>query len=88
VAKQTNRSVAQIALNWVATQPGVASTIIGATKLQQLESNLNAISFDIPADLRKKLDEASPLEPAHPYMFFDQVLQARINGGVKVRKAS
>ena len=87
VARQTNRSVAEIALNWVATQPGVASTIIGATKLQQLESNLSAISFDIPADLRKKLDEASQLEPAHPYMFFDQVLQARINGGVKVRKA-
>jgi len=88
VAKQTNRSVNEIALNWVATQPGVASTIIGATKLEQLESNLNAISFDIPADLRKKLDEASQLEPAHPYMFFDQVLQARIHGGVKVRKAS
>lgn len=88
VATQTNRSVAEIALNWVATQPGVASTIIGATKLQQLDSNLNAISLDIPANLRKKLDQASQLEPAHPYVFFDQVLQARVHGGVKVRKAS
>lgn len=88
VAKKVSRPVAELALNWVATQPGVASTIIGATKLQQLESNLNAITFDIPADLRMKLDNASRLEPAHPYMFFEQVLQARINGGVSVRKAS
>ena len=56
--------------------------------MQQLDSNLNAISVDIPANLRKKLDQASQLEPAYPYVFFDQVLQARIHGGVKVRKAS
>ena len=34
VAKQLGRSAAQVALNWVATQPGVTSTIIGATKTQ------------------------------------------------------
>ena len=57
-------------LNWVATQPGVTSTILGATKLAQLEDNLRAIEFTIPAELRKRLDEASALEPVHPYMFF------------------
>ena len=88
VANKLRRPVAEVALNWVASQPGVASAIIGATKLQQLESNLHAITFDIPADLRQKLDAASQLERAHPYMFFEQVLQARIHGGVKVRKAS
>ena len=86
VAKQMGRSAAQVALNWVATQPGVTSTIIGATKIKQLEDNLTSLSFAIPAELRKKLDEASALEPAHPYMFFDGVLQDRIRGGVKVRQ--
>src|SRR5437868_9191109 len=35
VARKTNHSPAQIALNWVATQPGVSSTIVGASKLSQ-----------------------------------------------------
>jgi aryl-alcohol dehydrogenase-like predicted oxidoreductase len=48
VAKQLNRSVAEVALNWVSTQPAVTSTIIGATKLPQLESNLAAIEFEQP----------------------------------------
>jgi aryl-alcohol dehydrogenase-like predicted oxidoreductase len=85
VARQLKRSPSQIALNWVATQPGVTSTIIGATKLAQLEDNLAALSFAIPSDLRTKLNEVSRLEPAHPYMFFEGVLQERIHGGVKVR---
>ncbi len=88
VAKQLNRSVAQVALNWVATQPGITSTILGATKLKQLEDNLGAIGFEIPAELRQQLDEASRLEPAHPYVFFDEVLQDRVRGGVKVARWS
>ena len=86
IASQRGVSVSQVALNWVATQPGVTSTIIGATKLAQLEDNLAALSFEIPDDLRTKLDEASALDPAHPYMFFSGVLQERIRGGVTVRK--
>ncbi len=86
VAKQLGRSSAEVALNWVATQPGVTSTIIGATKLKQLEDNLAALSFAIPQELRQKLDEASALDPAHPYMFFGEVLQERVRGGVKVTR--
>jgi aryl-alcohol dehydrogenase-like predicted oxidoreductase len=88
VATKLGRSAAEVALNWVATQPGVSSTIIGVTTLRQLENNLTSITFEIPEDLRKKLDEVSQLEPAHPYMFFGEVLQSRIRGGVKIRKWS
>jgi len=86
VAKATGRPAAQVALNWVVTQPGVTSTIIGATKLSQLEDNLAALSFAIPAKLRDELDAVSELEPAHPYMFFSGILQERIHGGVTVRR--
>ncbi len=86
VAKQLGRSPAEVALNWVASQPGVTSTIIGATRLKQLESNLASLSFEIPAELRNKLDGASAIESVHPYMFFDEVLQDRVRGGVKVSK--
>ena len=81
VARQVQKSPAQVALNWVATQPGITSTIIGATKLAQLEDNLGAIEFEIPAELRKRLDDASVIDPGHPYTFFGPKLQARIAGG-------
>ncbi len=52
VARELGRSPAQVALNWVAQRPGVISTIIGATKIEQLEDNLHALDFDIPPPLR------------------------------------
>jgi len=88
VAKELGRPASEVALNWVTTQRGVTSTIIGATKLKQLQSNLNSLRFEIPAGLRKKLDDVSGLESIHPYMFFDDVLQDRVRGGVNVRKWS
>jgi aryl-alcohol dehydrogenase-like predicted oxidoreductase len=84
VAKQFNKPPAQVALNWVATQPGVTSTIVGATKVAQLDDNLASIDFAIPTDLRKQLDEASSLEPAQPYIFFGAEMQSRIAGGVPI----
>jgi aryl-alcohol dehydrogenase-like predicted oxidoreductase len=88
IATQLKRTPAEVALNWVATQPGVTSTIIGATKLKQLESNLASITFHIPEELRSKLDELSRIESVHPYMFFEETLQDRVRGGVKVTKGN
>lgn len=84
VAKQLRRSLAQVALNWVATQPGVTSTIIGASKLTQLEDNLSAVDFSIPAELRGRLDAVSAPPSIHPYVFFEPFIQGMIHGGVKV----
>src|SRR5262249_52121992 len=78
VAQQMNRSAAQIALNWVATQPGVTSTILGASKLKQLEDNLGSIEFSIPAELRVRLDQASAPASFHPYVFFEPFIQEMI----------
>ena len=86
VSKQLSRPPAEVALNWVATQPGVTSTILGMTKVAQLDSNLASLDFTIPADLRARLDQASELDPsAHPYVFFGPKLQARIRGDLSIR---
>lgn len=85
VSKQLGKPPAQVALNWAASQPGITSTILGATSVPQLESNLASIDFVIPAELRKRLDEVSALEPAHPYIFFSELIQPRIQGGVTVK---
>jgi len=85
-AKELGRPAAEVALNWVATQRGVSSTIIGATKMSQLESNLRALDFTIPADIRARLDEVSKLDRAHPYLIFDTPpFPDMINGNVKIR---
>jgi aryl-alcohol dehydrogenase-like predicted oxidoreductase len=86
VAKQINKPPAQVALNWVITQPGVTSTIIGATKLAQLNDNLQAADITIPAELRKRLDEVSAPEAIQPYTFFGQDIQPMITGGTSIRK--
>jgi aryl-alcohol dehydrogenase-like predicted oxidoreductase len=84
VSRELGRKPAQVALNWVATQPGITSTILGATKMEQLEDNLAAIEFVIPLELRRRLDEASALEVFHPYVFFQGPVQAMVHGGVTV----
>jgi aryl-alcohol dehydrogenase-like predicted oxidoreductase len=80
VSKQMGRPAAQVALNWVATQPGITSTILGASKLSQLEDNLRSIEFSIPAEFRQKLDQASAPESMHPYVFFEPFIQGMIHG--------
>jgi hypothetical protein len=77
---------AQVALNWVVTQPGVTSTILGATKVSQLDDNFGAIEFTIPADLRKRLNESGAPELIHPYLFFGPAIQPMITGGVEVER--
>lgn len=81
VAKQIDRPHSQVALNWAATQPGITSTIIGASKLSQLEDNLRYGEFEIPVELRKHLDEVSAIELSNPYGFFTPPFQGWISGG-------
>lgn len=83
-AKELGRSMAQVALNWTATQPGIGSVILGATKLAQLEDNLAALDFEIPAELRGALDQASAHPPPFPYKMFGDAYQRMLHGGAAV----
>ena len=84
IANQLSKPPSQVALNWVATQPGVASTIIGATKTTQLDDNLRSIQFEIPIDFRRRLDDTSALAPAYPYKIFTPKMQGMISGGTNL----
>lgn len=84
VAKELGCSMAQVAVNWTATQPGIGSVIVGATKLLQLEDNLKALEFEIPAELRDRLEILSRPEAQFPYIFFSSELQGMIHGGKPV----
>ncbi|MEO1127611.1 MAG: aldo/keto reductase [Cyanobacteria bacterium J06639_16] len=84
VANELGRSMAQVAVNWVANRPSVASILIGATKLHQLQDNLSALDFEIPAELQGQLDAVSVPESRFPYTFFEPGIQGMINGGATV----
>ncbi|MGA9885744.1 MAG: aldo/keto reductase [Candidatus Acidiferrales bacterium] len=85
VSKKLGKPPAQVALNWLVTQPGVTSVILGARTTVQLEDNLTSLDFTIPAELRERLEIASAPEPAHPYNFYVPWMQARVSGGVTVK---
>jgi aryl-alcohol dehydrogenase-like predicted oxidoreductase len=56
IAKTHESTVARVALAWVQAQPGVASTIIGARRLAQLEDNLKALEITLSAEELGRLD--------------------------------
>lgn len=83
-ARELGRSPAQVALNWVARRPGVASTLTSVTSLSQLDDNLAAVSFDLPAQFADRLEEASRLELTYPYYFSGATMGGAITAGTTV----
>ncbi len=67
IAKQTGKTVPQIALNWLISRPGISSVIIGARNEQQLRQNLTAGGWNLDAEHIRKLDEASATTLPYPY---------------------
>ena len=67
VAKETGKSVPQIALNWLLQRPSVSTVIIGARNEEQLRQNLAAVGWNLTAAQVAKLDAASALPKAYPY---------------------
>ncbi|RVC12613.1 aldo/keto reductase, partial [Mesorhizobium sp. M7A.F.Ca.AU.002.02.1.1] len=81
VASEIGRSMPQVALNWVATQPGIATVILGATTLSQMQDNLGALDFEIPKAHRDRLERVSRTPAPFPYSYFGAQIQARVTGG-------
>lgn len=67
VARETGKTVPQIAINWLLQRPTVASVIIGARTEEQLRQNLGAVGWSLTSDQMKTLDAASAVTAAYPY---------------------
>jgi aryl-alcohol dehydrogenase-like predicted oxidoreductase len=67
VAKETGKTLPQIALNWLLQRPTVASVLIGARDEAQLKQNLGALGWQLSADQAARLDTASAVTPPYPY---------------------
>lgn len=59
VAHDVGATPAAVALAWVQGRPGVASTLVGARRLEQFEANLQALDVTLTKAQRDALDEVS-----------------------------
>jgi aryl-alcohol dehydrogenase-like predicted oxidoreductase len=66
VAKETGKSVPQIALNWLLQRPTVATLIIGARNEEQLRANLGAVGWKLTPEQIARLDAASAVPAIYP----------------------
>jgi len=62
LADETGASMAKLALAWPLTRRFVSSVIIGVRSRTQLEENLAICDWDMPGDIRLRLDEISAPE--------------------------
>jgi aryl-alcohol dehydrogenase-like predicted oxidoreductase len=67
IAKETGKTVPQIALNWILQRPTVVNVVIGARNEEQLKQNLGAIGWNLTPDQISKLDAISEQQPTYPY---------------------
>jgi len=67
IAKETGKSVVQIALNWLLQRPTVSSVILGARNEEQLRQNLGAAGWKLTPEQIATLDAASETAPTYPY---------------------
>ncbi|MBO9203494.1 MULTISPECIES: aldo/keto reductase [Niastella] len=74
LAVEYQASVAQIALAWLLSKPVVASVLIGATKMHQLEDNLGAIKIKLNAAQIEQLDTLTKPANLYPHWFNQNLL--------------
>ena len=77
IASAHDASVAQVALAWLLSRPAVSSVIIGSTKLNQLEDNLEAVAVTLSAAEIADLEAATALAPVYPNFFMDNIATDR-----------
>ncbi len=67
IAGERGKSLSQVSLNWLARKAGVASIIVGARTMAQLEDNLGASTWSLSDAEMARLDQASALPLVYPY---------------------
>jgi aryl-alcohol dehydrogenase-like predicted oxidoreductase len=67
IAKETGKTVTQVALNWLLQRPTVCNIVIGARNEAQLQQNLGAVGWSLTKDQMARLDAVSRRTPTYPY---------------------
>ncbi len=71
VAAELEKTVPQVALNWLLQRPTVANVIVGARNEEQLRQNLGAVGWSLTPEQVATLDKASARPKPYPYWHQD-----------------
>jgi len=61
IANKYNKTISQLAVNWVIDNPIVSTSIIGPRTMQQYDDNLGALDWRLELDDLKEIDRLVPL---------------------------
>ena len=88
VAEEAGASPAAVALAWVVGCSGVASTLIGASRPEQIADNVASLAVELSSEQRKRLDQASEPAPVAPFSLFSPFIRQMVFGGHQVETRS
>lgn len=71
IAQELGRSSAQVALAWIRAQSSQMIPILGASKLEQLQDNLQCLEVTLSPEQLQRLDRVSQIERGFPHEFLD-----------------
>jgi Aldo/keto reductase family len=77
IAKETGKTVPQLAINWLLQRPTVSSVIVGARDERQLRDDLGAVGWTLTPEQIARLDAASAV--TSPYQYFPYYRQEGVN---------
>lgn len=75
--------MAQAALAWVLSRPGVTTLLMGASRPEQVTANIAALQVTLSQEHQARLDGASALPSLNPYFIF-QLPREVLFGGQSV----
>jgi aryl-alcohol dehydrogenase-like predicted oxidoreductase len=85
VAQELERPIAEVALAWTMAQPGVASTLIGASKVGQIQSNIAATEILMADEQILRLNMASAPPETFSSSLTSSGIRKMVFGGNDVR---
>lgn len=86
VAEDAGCSMAQVAIAWLLTRPGVDTVLLGATRTHQLEDNLGAINVELSSGQLATLEKATAIAPQYPasnWVEIDGLVRKRLGAYAK-----
>jgi aryl-alcohol dehydrogenase-like predicted oxidoreductase len=79
IAARRGSSPARVALAWLLTRPAVSTLLIGASRVDQLDDNIGAMTLSLTPEDLSELDAASqPIAP-YPQWFTERVKDSKVH---------